>query len=43
MSRLPHHRAEGPEDAPALILGPSLGTSLTVWDGQRPHSRSGTA
>lgn len=34
MSRLPHHRAEGPEDAPALILGPSLGTSLTVWDGQ---------
>lgn len=25
--------AEGPRDAPALILGPSLGTSLAVWDG----------
>ncbi|MEU3299595.1 alpha/beta fold hydrolase [Streptomyces sp. NPDC006678] len=29
-----HHRAEGPKDAPVLILGPSLGTSLRVWDPQ---------
>jgi 3-oxoadipate enol-lactonase/4-carboxymuconolactone decarboxylase len=36
MSRLPHHSAEGPPDAPALILGPSLGTSLAVWDAQVP-------
>lgn len=34
MSRLPYYRAEGPGDAPVLILGPSLGTSLSVWDGQ---------
>jgi 3-oxoadipate enol-lactonase/4-carboxymuconolactone decarboxylase len=36
MSSLPHHSAEGPGDAPALILGPSLGTSLAVWDAQVP-------
>ncbi|WP_328727496.1 3-oxoadipate enol-lactonase [Streptomyces sp. NBC_00259] len=29
-----HHRAEGPKDAPVLILGPSLGTSLRVWEPQ---------
>ncbi|MFJ6630924.1 alpha/beta fold hydrolase [Streptomyces sp. NPDC091376] len=29
-----HHRAEGPKDAPVLILGPSLGTSLRVWEAQ---------
>lgn len=29
-----HHRAEGPPDAPPLYLGPSLGTSLAVWDRQ---------
>ncbi|MFC5665231.1 3-oxoadipate enol-lactonase [Kitasatospora misakiensis] len=27
-----HFTVEGPSDAPALILGPSLGTSLAVWD-----------
>ena len=31
---LPHFVAEGPPDAPALVLGPSLGTSLAVWDAQ---------
>ncbi|MFD9219207.1 alpha/beta fold hydrolase [Streptomyces sp. NPDC060064] len=31
-----HHRAEGPLDAPSLYLGPSLGTSLAVWDKQAP-------
>ncbi|KUL46076.1 3-oxoadipate enol-lactone hydrolase [Streptomyces sp. NRRL F-4489] len=29
-----HHTAEGPPGAPVLLLGPSLGTSLRVWDGQ---------
>ncbi|WP_035840160.1 bifunctional 3-oxoadipate enol-lactonase/4-carboxymuconolactone decarboxylase PcaDC [Kitasatospora azatica] len=27
-----HFTAEGLPDAPALVLGPSLGTSLAVWD-----------
>ncbi|MEV0970689.1 bifunctional 3-oxoadipate enol-lactonase/4-carboxymuconolactone decarboxylase PcaDC [Microtetraspora glauca] len=31
-----HHRADGPDSAPALLLGPSLGTSLSVWDPQVP-------
>jgi 3-oxoadipate enol-lactonase / 4-carboxymuconolactone decarboxylase len=31
-----HHRAEGPIGAPPLYLGPSLGTSLAVWDRQAP-------
>ncbi|MCY9784272.1 3-oxoadipate enol-lactonase [Nocardiopsis sp. EMB25] len=31
-----HHRLDGPEGAPPLILGPSLGTSLSVWDPQLP-------
>ncbi|MFD8207864.1 3-oxoadipate enol-lactonase [Streptomyces sp. NPDC059695] len=29
-----HHRVDGPADAPVLLLGPSLGTSLAVWDAQ---------
>ncbi|MEV0601951.1 alpha/beta fold hydrolase [Streptomyces sp. NPDC050315] len=29
-----HHRLDGPEGAPPLVLGPSLGTSLTVWEPQ---------
>lgn len=33
---LPHHTADGPEDAPPLLLGPSLGTSLAVWEPQLP-------
>ncbi|MFD7899405.1 3-oxoadipate enol-lactonase [Streptomyces sp. NPDC059743] len=36
MTPLLHHRAEGPADAPVLILGPSLGTSLAVWEPQAP-------
>ncbi|MBO1413530.1 3-oxoadipate enol-lactonase [Streptomyces sp. FH025] len=31
-----HHRTDGPPDAPVLVLGPSLGTSLSVWDAQLP-------
>ncbi|MEU7636333.1 3-oxoadipate enol-lactonase [Streptomyces sp. NPDC039016] len=31
-----HHRIDGPPDAPVLFLGPSLGTSLAVWDAQLP-------
>ncbi|MFE7173902.1 alpha/beta fold hydrolase [Streptomyces sp. NPDC057616] len=27
-----HHRLLGPHDAPSLVLGPSLGTSLQVWE-----------
>ncbi|WP_369206864.1 alpha/beta fold hydrolase [Streptomyces sp. PU-14G] len=33
---LPHHRLDGPEDGTPLILGPSLGTSLAVWEPQVP-------
>ncbi|QXE38307.1 3-oxoadipate enol-lactonase [Streptomyces sp. GMY02] len=29
-----HHRVDGPADAPVLVLGPSLGTSLGVWEPQ---------
>jgi 3-oxoadipate enol-lactonase/4-carboxymuconolactone decarboxylase len=32
-----HHRAEGPVTAPALILGPSLGTSTALWDAVAPE------
>ncbi|WLQ38912.1 4-carboxymuconolactone decarboxylase [Streptomyces laculatispora] len=32
--RLLHHQVDGPLSAPPLVLGPSLGTSLAVWDGQ---------
>ena len=31
-----HHRLEGPEDAPVLVLSNSLGTSLEMWDDQAP-------
>ncbi|MEO3752014.1 4-carboxymuconolactone decarboxylase [Streptomyces sp. B6B3] len=31
---LPHHRTDGPTDGVPLILGPSLGTSLAVWEPQ---------
>ncbi|MFF3274603.1 4-carboxymuconolactone decarboxylase [Streptomyces chrestomyceticus] len=31
---LPHHRVDGPAGAPPLVLGPSLGTSLSVWEPQ---------
>lgn len=31
-----HHRVDGRADAPPLLLGPSLGTSLKVWDALVP-------
>jgi 3-oxoadipate enol-lactonase len=31
-----HHRLDGPEDAPALVLSNSLGTRHTMWDAQAP-------
>ncbi|MEV0371637.1 alpha/beta fold hydrolase [Streptomyces sp. NPDC050636] len=31
-----HHSVDGSEGAPPLILGPSLGTSLSIWDPQLP-------
>lgn len=31
-----HHTIDGREDAPALLLGPSLGTSLRLWDALVP-------
>ncbi|GAA2423828.1 3-oxoadipate enol-lactonase [Streptomyces macrosporus] len=34
--RTPHHRIDGATSAPVLILGPSLGTSLRLWDPQVP-------
>ena len=34
MSPLLHFVVDGPADAPPLVLGPSLGTSLAVWDAQ---------
>ncbi|MFB7269247.1 3-oxoadipate enol-lactonase [Streptomyces sp. NPDC056244] len=34
MTPLLHHRVDGPADAPVLVLGPSLGTSLGVWEPQ---------
>ncbi|MEU0058791.1 3-oxoadipate enol-lactonase [Streptomyces sp. NPDC006334] len=32
-----NHRAEGPVCAPALLLGPSLGTSYALWDKVAPE------
>ncbi|MGK5448406.1 bifunctional 3-oxoadipate enol-lactonase/4-carboxymuconolactone decarboxylase PcaDC [Streptomyces radiopugnans] len=34
MTGLPHHRLDGPPDGTPLILGPSLGTSIAVWEQQ---------
>jgi 3-oxoadipate enol-lactonase len=31
-----HHEIAGPDDAPVLLLGGSLGTTLRMWDGQQP-------
>lgn len=31
-----HHELAGPDDAPPLLLGPSLGTTLRMWDPQLP-------
>lgn len=35
---IPHHRIDGPDDAPALVLGSSLGADLTMWEAQVPLS-----
>ncbi|ALV32213.1 3-oxoadipate enol-lactonase [Streptomyces sp. CdTB01] len=35
--KLLNHRAEGPASAPALLLGPSLGTSYALWDEVAPE------
>lgn len=35
-----HHRISGPDDGPTLLMGPSLGTQLDVWDRQLPLSGS---
>lgn len=34
MNPVPHFVIDGAPDAPPLVLGPSLGTSLAVWDAQ---------
>ncbi|SEE28373.1 3-oxoadipate enol-lactonase / 4-carboxymuconolactone decarboxylase [Streptomyces misionensis] len=34
---LPNHRVEGSASAPALLLGPSLGTSYALWDKVAPE------
>ncbi|MFC6885644.1 MULTISPECIES: 3-oxoadipate enol-lactonase [Actinomadura] len=31
-----HHRLDGPDGAPVLVLGPSLGTTLDLWAPQLP-------
>lgn len=31
-----HHRFDGPPDAPVVVLGPSLGTNLDLWEPQLP-------
>lgn len=31
------HRADGPDDAPVLVLGPALGTTWHMWDRQIPE------
>ncbi|MEU2927918.1 3-oxoadipate enol-lactonase [Streptomyces sp. NPDC007251] len=35
--KLLNHRIEGPASAPALLLGPSLGTSYALWDTLAPE------
>ncbi|MGN9785378.1 bifunctional 3-oxoadipate enol-lactonase/4-carboxymuconolactone decarboxylase PcaDC [Nonomuraea sp. ZG12] len=36
-----HHRLDGPADGPLLVLGPSLGTTLDVWQPQLPELTAG--
>jgi 3-oxoadipate enol-lactonase len=33
---IPHRELDGPSDAPVLLMGSSLGTSLRMWDRQLP-------
>ena len=35
-----HHELSGPEGAPVLLLGASLGATLAMWDGQLPLAGS---
>jgi 3-oxoadipate enol-lactonase len=35
-SRIPQYRLDGPPDAPVVVLGPSLGTSMDLWLPQLP-------
>ncbi|MDI3406183.1 bifunctional 3-oxoadipate enol-lactonase/4-carboxymuconolactone decarboxylase PcaDC [Streptomyces cavernicola] len=35
-----HHHADGPPTGPALLLGPSLGTSTALWDAVAPELSS---
>jgi 3-oxoadipate enol-lactonase len=35
-----HHEAIGPADAPVLLMGGSLGTTLKMWDAQLPLAES---
>ncbi|CAM5657060.1 3-oxoadipate enol-lactonase OS=Streptomyces tendae OX=1932 GN=pcaD PE=4 SV=1 [Streptomyces tendae] len=37
MTTLLNHLSEGPASAPALLLGPSLGTSYALWDAVAPE------
>src|SRR5215217_3140160 len=34
-----HHEIAGPDDAPVLLMGGSLGTTLKMWDGQLALAR----
>lgn len=34
------HRLDGPRDAPALVLGPALGTTAQIWQDQIPDRKS---
>ncbi|SDN51358.1 bifunctional 3-oxoadipate enol-lactonase/4-carboxymuconolactone decarboxylase PcaDC [Actinacidiphila guanduensis] len=36
-----HHRSDGPATGPVLLLGPSLGTSLRLWDAHVPRLAAG--
>jgi len=35
-----HHEISGPQDAPVLLMGGSLGTTLRMWDRQLPLART---
>ncbi|NEC23350.1 3-oxoadipate enol-lactonase, partial [Streptomyces parvus] len=37
MPRTLQYRFDGPEDAPVLVIGPSLGTTWHMWDRQIPE------
>ncbi|MFD0534468.1 3-oxoadipate enol-lactonase [Actinomadura luteofluorescens] len=36
MTAVPRHRLDGPDGAPVVVLGPSLGTSMDLWLPQLP-------